>query len=245
MSSSSDEEEAKLQEGWSLDFDAKFMLVGLFGRLGAGKSNLLAQILKQGCRKRWKWVVVFTPTPEGFEYLPEEAVYCKEDWPDKFLGITKQIDKYKAKMRASNKPVALSKGVICLDDTVGSNQKLMFRPDFINALTRARHQGWDCIFTSQLPLGVPPAVRALCSTIAAFRMQGHNQTKKLFKFMSGGMEDGGHREFTKLLNAATVEPFSCLIYTANAPKGEAYLSFTPAPPSEKKWLLKYKLPFRL
>ena len=129
----------------------------------------------------------------------------------------------------------------------GSNQKLMYNPVFINILIRLRKVGpADLVFTSQVPLGVPPVVRATCTEIIAFRTQGHAATKKLFKFM-GGMIDGGHREFVEVLNRATETPYSCLIYTANRPTfEESYISFTPADPSdEKRWKLKYRLPFKI
>ena len=240
--------EAPTDDGWEIDWKSKLILCGIWGRMGQGKSTLVRSIVKQGVKAgRWKAIVCFTPTPEEFWYLPEHAIYSKTDWADKFLGIFAQMDAYKERCVKDKKEPRMTPMLCLLDDTVGSNARLMYNPVFINILIRLRKFGpCDLIFTSQVPLGVPPVVRSVCSEIIAFRTQGHAATKKLFKFM-GGMIDGGHREFVEVLNRATETPYSCLIYTANKSTfEESYISFTPADPSdEKRWKLKYRLPFKI
>ena len=60
----------------------------------------------------------------------------------------------------------------------------------------------------------------------------------------GGMVDSGHREFRRLLNDATEEDCSALVYTANQPTFErSYMSFKPD--IGKDFRVSNKLPFRI
>ena len=48
--------------------------------------------------------------------------------PERFLDVFEQIGAYRMQCQKQGKKANLRRGLIVLDDTVGSNQRLMFRP---------------------------------------------------------------------------------------------------------------------
>ena len=233
-----------MEDGWTIDW-GKLFVCYLLGRQGCGKSTMIKEIVRQSLEsKTHAWYCAMTPTRHAgeFDYLDPDSVV--EFTPEKFLSIFEQIKKYRERCAKDKKKPTLKRGLLILSDTCGSNQRLMFRPDFVNAFICLRHYGpIDLIVDSQVYTGCPPVFRSLCTPICAWRVQGSAQTKQLYTFM-GGMVDGGHREFRRLLNEATEEDYSVLVYTANQPTFEkSYMSFKPD--IEKDFRVRYKLPFKI
>lgn len=241
---SEEEDQPPGKGGWALDW-GRLGVVYLLGKMGCGKSTAIEAIVRQSAAtKTHSWVVCFSPTTHGnsFGFLPDEAIHAFS--VEKFLGIYRQIAAYKDRCKAEKKKPKLSRGLIILSDCVGLNSRLMFQPEFVNAFISSRHYGpIDLIIDSQVYTGVPPTVRNLASHVLIWRTRGTAQTKQLHTFAGGGCEN--HKEFKKLLDVATEEPHSCLVYTAAADtREEMYQSFTfqyPIPPFK----LRFKLPFTI
>ena len=244
MSDTADNDPVEEDSGWNIEW-GKLFVGYLLGRQGAGKSNMIKNIVRQSVEsKTHAWYCAMTPTRHAgeFDYLDPASVV--EFSPEKFLSIFTQIKAYREKCAKDKKKCKLSRGLLILSDTCGANQRLMFRPDFINAFICLRHYGpIDLIVDSQVYTGCPPVFRSLCTHICMWRTQGSSQTKKLHTF-AGGMVDGGHKEFRRVLNEATSEDYSVLVYTANRPSFEkSYMSFVPKLADDFR--VTYKLPFKI
>ena len=230
-------------QGLTLEF-GKCCICSFFGRMGAGKSQMIKSLTYQASKCGvYSWILVMCPTKfnNDYDYLPDEAVVAFS--PDKFLKVFEDIGRYRSQCQAKGKKADLRRGLIVLDDTVGSNQKLMYRPAFVNAFVTCRHFGpIDLWTTAQYYTGVPPVVRSLTNYCFVWRTQGQGQLKGMYTFAGGMCEN--YKHFRQLLNDTTKKPYSCLVYRSNQPDFESsYISFSPEMAPNFK--LNYKLPFKI
>ena len=147
------------------------------------------------------------------------------------------------KCKHEGKDCKLQRGLILLDDCMGANTKLIYKPAFVNAFVTCRHFAVDIWMTAQYFTGLPPVVRSLINYSFIFRSQGLQQMKGLFEF-AGGMCYNGFKEFEKIMNEYTKEEYACCVYNANSREYcDSYCSFKADIPPEFK--LAYRLPFTL
>jgi hypothetical protein len=142
-----------------MDFDIKDKTIGLVGKRGSGKSQMLHYIVKNN-KKSFQKIFVICPTEiiTSFytDITPKENIFFeyKEDWVESLITKLMEINKGKTKHNAH-------RVLLILDDCTGDTN-FHQSPSLKKVFVRARHFFLTLILTSQYLFGnggVPPVCR--------------------------------------------------------------------------------------
>lgn len=204
------------------------------GRCGMGKSFLLRNLIYQFTKAgQLHFGVVFTGTDmsKDYEFMPEKAV--RSDYSEK--NLEKYIDKLKVWIK-SNPGKKLPMNFLILDDLLGRIR--VNSPVFQNLITTYRHLNMNIFLTSQYMVrNTPTLVRELTDYAFIFKTRFKNSLVSLYEAFGQMLES--QEEFNRLLEEATKEQYTALMYDAN--KETAEEAYTPFRCDQKD--IKFKLDF--
>ena len=220
----------------SLDLDfSRAQIISIIGTCGSGKSFLLRNMIYQFSKKNFfKFGCVFTGTSfnTDYEFMPEGSVHS--DYSEE------KLEKYITTLRTwleMHPGEKLPPNFLILDDLLGK-----MKPNtnsFSSLVSTFRHFNMTIFITSQYMVrNISTLLRELTDVAFIFRTRFKNSIECLYNAYGQLLDN--QDEFSQVLNTATKETFSCLVYKARKEyKEESYSSFQ-APKIDVKYKLKFE-----
>ena len=217
-----------------LDF-SRAQIISIIGTCGSGKSFLLRNMIYQFSKNNFfKFGCVFTGTSfnTDYEFMPEGSVHS--DYSEA------KLEKYISTLRTwleMHPGEKLPSNFLILDDLLG---RMKPNTNSFNSLVSTfRHFNMTIFITSQYFVkNVSTLLRELTDVAFIFRTRFKNSMESLYNAYGQLLEN--QDEFNQVLNTATKEQFSCLVYKARKEhKEESYSSFQ-APKDDVKYKLKFE-----
>lgn len=188
-------------------FNIPFALA-IIGVVKAGKSTLMRSILDIYIDAFDK-VILISPTAS----LDPEAIDMLDEYPDihvfpSLVALDSILKKLRKVNRGKN-PKDKVKTLIIMDDVINEIIKFSRKDNnFLNnMMLNRRHIGVSLIMMSQYFKRFPPLFRTNFTGFALFRQENQAERKKITEELSGFL---GNKEFERLFNIATKDPFSAL-----------------------------------
>jgi ABC-type dipeptide/oligopeptide/nickel transport system ATPase component len=209
-----------MENGFEFNFDRARIFV-MVGKCGMGKSYLLRDLLRQFSEQGvFEFGCVFTGTDfnPDYDFLPKRAVHGNYS--------EARLAKYVGKLREwleENPGEKMPPNFLVLDDLLG---KIRIQSNvFSNLISTFRHYNMSIFITSQYFVkNISTLIRELTDYAFLFRTRFKNSQVSLFEAFGQLCDD--QDEFNEILEEATKEEHSCLLYIAEAEdKSDAYVSY--------------------
>ena len=203
-------------------------LILLLGKQGSGKTHFLKSLLRDGFKAghfKFGRVYVRTKFNKDFDFMPEKAVH--QDFSlDKIQTYCNKL----AKWREENDGKMVPANVLVLDDMLGLLKSNDHR--WINLLANLRHYGMTIIVTSQYFAAggcCTTQMRNQCDIALMWECRFARSRKAYFEAFGTFFQR--QDEFERILDEATREKYSALVYNAyyaSSSVHEMYYSFKAA-----------------
>lgn len=205
---------------FEIDFE-KPQVMTFVGACGKGKSFLLRNLIKQFSKQGvFKFGLVFSSTEfnPDYDFMPKGSVHGNYSE----ASLKRYMDKLKNYLE-ENPGSKLPPNFLILEDLLGilkTNSSI-----FSNLISTYRHYNMSIFITSQyLVKNVSTLLRELTRTAFIFKTRFKNSQVALFE--SFGQLCESQDEFNQMLDDATKDKYSCLVYMADKEsKEESYISF--------------------
>lgn len=222
-----------MADGLEIDL-TRGRIVVLIGKQASGKSFLLRSIMYQLAKqKRFTFGRVFTSTGFNGDYDWLEPHNVESNYSEERLE--EYIDKLRGWLKR-NPGKKLPPNFIILDDLLGKMH--INSGTFNNLMATYRHFNTSIFITSQYMVkNVSSLLRELTDIAFIFKTRFKNTRVALYEAFGQMLES--QKEFNELLESATEEKHSCLVYYADKDDpADAYFAFK-APPNDPPFLLKF------
>ena len=182
--------------------------MAIIGVVKAGKSTFMRSILDVYIEAFDK-VIMISPTLD----LDPEAIDILDQYPDihafKSLGALEPLFKKIKKANKGKDPSEKVKTLIIMDDVINEIIKFSRKDNnFLNnMMLNRRHAGISMLMMSQYFKRFPPIFRCNFTAFALFRQENSAERKKIIEELGGFL---GNKEFERLFNMATLEPYSAM-----------------------------------
>lgn len=169
----------------NIDFDITDKTIGLVGKRGSGKSQMLHYILEMN-KNRFKKIFIISPTEQlqGFysDIVPKENIFdvYSENWVDTLINKMMQINKGKTKNDCH-------RVLLVLDDVCGDTN-FHQSPTLKKIFIRARHFFLSLIITAQYLFGnggIPPVCRNNIDYLLVNKINGQSLEALVTEFRNG------------------------------------------------------------
>ena len=170
-----------------IDFDVKDKTIGLVGKRGSGKSQMLHYILEMN-KKHFKKIFIISPTEQlqGFysDLVPKENIFdsYSESWVESLISKMMEINKGKTKQNCN-------RVLLVLDDVCGDTN-FHQSPSLKKIFIRARHFFLSLIITAQYLFGnggVPPVCRNNIDYLLVNKINGQSLEALVTEFRNGSI----------------------------------------------------------
>jgi hypothetical protein len=217
-----------------LDFE-RAQIISIIGTCGSGKSFLLRNMIFQFSKLGFfKFGCVFTGTSfnSDYEFMPEGSVHS--DYSEA------KLEKYISTLRTwleLHPGEKLPPNFLILDDLLG---RMKPNTNSFNSLVSTfRHYNMTIFITSQMMVrNISTLLRELTDVAFVFRTRFKNSLESLYNAYGQLLEN--QDEFSELLNTATREQYSCLVYKARKEEKEDSYSSYQAPKDDLNFKLKFE-----
>jgi len=190
------------------------------GCSGSGKSNLLASLLTRGefFKGYFNQIYLFSPTGDTDDMfshikIPKKNVFTSMK-PSDLLSIMDKQEKIIKKKGVDKAPRIL----VIFEDVQGNNKFMKSKP-FLRAFIANRHFGMSTWLCSQSFTKTPRACRLQANNIFFFKGSGSEKMMMMDEFCPAGINK---KEFERLIDSATEEPYSFLHINMRVAQKERY-----------------------
>lgn len=185
-----------------------FAIILIYGAQKSGKTSCLrALVYKEAKNNNFDHCLLFSATKDKPEYdfLDDKYKYDSTDIDalKRYVNFCKEL----------NKREIITKGLLILDDIIGTSE-MHFRNDFFtNLFAMHRHYGLNIILISQTIIDIPPKLRSLVSFGCVYKFISESDIDKIHACFGSLCKT--KKEFIDLYNKYTDQKykFFCFMKT--------------------------------
>ncbi len=217
-----------------IDYDNFFTMI-IYGAPDSGKSNLIRFLVYNGAIKcKFDHAILFSSSKDDKDYSYIDKKYRFDGYDHNTLK------KYIDMQREYNKNGIKSKGLIILDDVMGSENFNKDNSIWLDIFSNYRHIGVNVICSLQAPIAMPSKIRSIIKYACIYKYVNENDRKNIYGNFGSLCKDD--TTFYELYDKHTNERFKFLFYNRSNiyESSKAYCGArAPAPNKIPKFVLDY------